>query len=500
MGPFVYLLGLCAAMFSGAFLAGSIPLAFAFSESRLVLVSTFGSGLLLGTAFSVILPEGVETLYSASAAQKAPHHTEHHVSTVSSSSSNNVPQIKSWDTSNSNSNGNNKDVEVDIDLEEDEVIREVVKQISGGGGEGESTKAKGINTPVPIDNQSGTAGKSTDNEKHVIPLPTTNGDRSNSGSIAEPNKDAPKPIQPPPTDTYGKQGIHSPSTNDTNSKKRRSVDKDAGDNVAVVEKDDHSASHGHQHHNEESHAHYEPQKYIGPSLALGFLLMLLIDQLGIGGHGHNHSTQTHSQSSTRKNSAELPHHHSNCGGAAEEKGELMGSQSGSSSGSDGIRLAGTSSATLGLVVHAAADGIALGAALSSDASSLGFIVFLAIMLHKAPSAFGLSTHLLKTLDPRGGISTRARIRSQLFLFSIAAPIGAILTYCILIQLGFEDANAMRIYTGSALLFSAGTFLYAATVHVLPEIYNEEGKLSRGQTIALVLGMFLPYFMMVEHSH
>lgn len=39
-------------------------------------------------------------------------------------------------------------------------------------------------------------------------------------------------------------------------------------------------------------------------------------------------------------------------------------------------------ATLGLVVHAAVDGIALGAAATTDHTEVEIIVFLAIMLHK----------------------------------------------------------------------------------------------------------------------
>ena len=39
-------------------------------------------------------------------------------------------------------------------------------------------------------------------------------------------------------------------------------------------------------------------------------------------------------------------------------------------------------ATLGLVVHAAADGIALGAAATTNQTDVEMIVFLAIMLHK----------------------------------------------------------------------------------------------------------------------
>ena len=39
-------------------------------------------------------------------------------------------------------------------------------------------------------------------------------------------------------------------------------------------------------------------------------------------------------------------------------------------------------ATLGLVIHGAADGIALGASSLSESGSLGFIVFLAVLVHK----------------------------------------------------------------------------------------------------------------------
>ena len=42
----------------------------------------------------------------------------------------------------------------------------------------------------------------------------------------------------------------------------------------------------------------------------------------------------------------------------------------------------TWTATLGLVVHAAADGIALGAASATSRFNVELIVFMAIMLHK----------------------------------------------------------------------------------------------------------------------
>lgn len=79
-------------------------------------------------------------------------------------------------------------------------------------------------------------------------------------------------------------------------------------------------------------------------------------------------------------------------------------------------------ATLGLVVHAAADGIALGAAATSTHTEVEMIIFIAIMLHKAPAAFGLVTILL-----HHGLD-KQRIRKHLLAFSMAAPIGALLTF------------------------------------------------------------------------
>jgi zinc transporter 9 len=42
-------------------------------------------------------------------------------------------------------------------------------------------------------------------------------------------------------------------------------------------------------------------------------------------------------------------------------------------------------ATLGLVIHGAADGIALGASSLSGNGSLGLVVFLAVLVHKGES-------------------------------------------------------------------------------------------------------------------
>lgn len=94
-------------------------------------------------------------------------------------------------------------------------------------------------------------------------------------------------------------------------------------------------------HNESEH-----ESTIGLSLVLGFIFMMIVDQI-----------------SSRRNN-------------------------------DSFSSDRNSTATIGLVVHAAADGIALGAAATTSHQDVEMIVFLAIMLHKAPAAFGLVSFLL----------------------------------------------------------------------------------------------------------
>ncbi|CAO2586773.1 Zinc transporter ZIP9 [Lemmus lemmus] len=159
--------------------------------------------------------------------------------------------------------------------------------------------------------------------------------------------------------------------------------------------------------------------------------------------------------------------------------------------------------TLGLVVHAAADGVALGAAASTSQTSVQLIVFVAIMLHKAPAAFGLVSFLI-----HAGLE-RNRIRKHLLVFALAAPAMSMLTYLGLSKSSKEALSEVNA-TGVAMLFSAGTFLYVATVHVLPEVGgmghshkadSTGGKgLSRLEVAALVLGCLIPLILSIGHQH
>jgi zinc transporter 9 len=136
------------------------------------------------------------------------------------------------------------------------------------------------------------------------------------------------------------------------------------------------------------------------------------------------------------------------------------------------------SATIGLVIHASVDGLALGASVTSSTET-GLIVFAAIMLHKGPTAFGLASFLAH-------IETgQARSRLYLLLFALTSPLAAILAFYTL----RDSALASDANVGLALLFSAGTFLYVATVDVLPEVHSHDHE-GESPTSFVILGMLL----------
>jgi zinc transporter 9 len=167
------------------------------------------------------------------------------------------------------------------------------------------------------------------------------------------------------------------------------------------------------------------------------------------------------------------------------------------------------SAMIGLIIHSAADGLALGAAGHSNSQ---WIIFMALMLHKAPAAFGLTSFLIKD-----GLSRR-NVRGALFMFSIAAPISifllkiaAIITSLLIDLSGYEDTTGSSMFwSGVVLLFSGGAFLYVSLVHILPEIYinsasspsahPSKGQLTVMQVILVVLGIFSPFFLAMGHHH
>lgn len=203
----------------------------------------------------------------------------------------------------------------------------------------------------------------------------------------------------------------------------------------LPEEEDHDHDHDHDEHNE------FPSFEIGISLILGFVLMFLIDRLP------KHATESLHPPAPTTHHVSLNDLSSPTPGVDEENEGLMGSLAPTP------RASRSMATTLGLVIHAAADGIAMGASSSTEDMKMSFVIFVAIMIHKAPAAFGLTSVLLKQ-----GLSKRAA-RGHLIVFSLAAPVGAVVTWMLVkIMGGGGGGEDSRWWTGMLLLFSGGTFL------------------------------------------
>jgi ZIP family zinc transporter/zinc and cadmium transporter len=109
----------------------------------------------------------------------------------------------------------------------------------------------------------------------------------------------------------------------------------------------------------------------------------------------------------------------------------------------------------GLSFHALFDGVAIGSGFALS-SSLGWLIFLAILLHKAPEGFTMASVMLAS----------GRGRTTAF-WSAVALAGATLAGVLLIQL-------VPRWVPFGLPISAGVALYVAATDLVPEVNREPG--------------------------
>ncbi|MDR3773112.1 MAG: ZIP family metal transporter [Terracidiphilus sp.] len=115
----------------------------------------------------------------------------------------------------------------------------------------------------------------------------------------------------------------------------------------------------------------------------------------------------------------------------------------------------SNSVMAGLSVHALFDGVAIGSGFVVSAS-LGVLIFLAILLHKAPEGFTMASVMLA--------SGRSRAAA---LYSAIALAAATLAGVLVIEL----APRLLPY---GLPISAGVALYVAATDLVPEVNREPG--------------------------
>ncbi len=114
----------------------------------------------------------------------------------------------------------------------------------------------------------------------------------------------------------------------------------------------------------------------------------------------------------------------------------------------------------GLLIHTFFDGVSIAAAAQIDLR-IGFLVFIAVFLHKFPEGFTVGSMVMAAgKDIRGVLIATSLIGSTTIL-------GVMIYYLIGTRLGFTVAFALPI--------SAGVTLYVAASDLIPEVNHHGGK-------------------------
>jgi zinc transporter ZupT len=113
------------------------------------------------------------------------------------------------------------------------------------------------------------------------------------------------------------------------------------------------------------------------------------------------------------------------------------------------------SVLLGLATHTFFDGIAIGSGFVIS-SWLGWVLFIAIFLHKIPEGFTVASVMLA-----GGQGRRAALNSALFLGAMTV-------------LGVIAINLQPAWVKAGLPLSAGVTIYVAATDLVPEVNREPG--------------------------
>lgn len=146
-----------------------------------------------------------------------------------------------------------------------------------------------------------------------------------------------------------------------------------------------------------------------------------------------------------------------------------------------ITGAGAWAAMVGLVIHTFFDGAAIGIGFM-DSQRLGILVFIAVMLHKLPEGFSLSSIMLAAGQSR----LRAFLATSVIAGStLAGTMAAVLT-------GASNPNL----TGVMLSLAAGSFIYIGATDLIPAAIGRR----RSGIFLVLLGAAIVYVLStVLHS-
>lgn len=132
------------------------------------------------------------------------------------------------------------------------------------------------------------------------------------------------------------------------------------------------------------------------------------------------------------------------------------------------------SAFIGLSIHSLMAGFALGA--SFAAPQMALVIFLAIVSHKSVAAFSLATVFQLSDIPL------KRALMLLGAFALCTPVGALLSLPLI-----HTLSDIHVTIPTAL--AAGSFIYVATMDLLPEAFHDTRK-RLGPFVALSIGILV----------
>lgn len=266
------------------------------------------------------------------------------------------------------------------------------------------------------------------------------------------------------------------------------------------EDEDHHSDEHDEHDDHDDHDDHDEHEgeldgpMAGLAIIAGIILMMVAHSFGPGhSHGHGHggkSDKGSSATSAPKNDIELVvTEGANVGTVENSEDSVIANEP---SPDKGQILA---SVTLGLLVHATFDGVALGIITAGgEDAGISWVVFGALIGHKAPEAISLSLILLAQ-----GLSA-LKVVINLFLFSVAAPVGALLTYFI-VDAGTESSDNAGEALGYCMLFAGGTFIGVIFEHIVPELKSTDGdRFTLLQLFVFTCGAMIPLAIPHDHGH
>ncbi|EDW63695.1 protein catecholamines up [Drosophila virilis] len=239
---------------------------------------------------------------------------------------------------------------------------------------------------------------------------------------------------------------------------------------------DHDHDHNHNHEDGEGHAHVHDMS-VGLWVLGGIIAFLSVEKIvrilkggASGGHGHSHGAPKPKPVIKEKETA----------AGDKKKSSTKPSKAVAKQADDDeneVEISGYLNLAADFA-HNFTDGLAIGASYLAG-NSIGIVTTITILLHEVPHEIGDFAILIKS-----GCSRR-----KAMLLQLVTALGALAgTALALLGAGGSDGSSAPW----VLPFTAGGFIYIATVSVLPELLEESTKLKQSlkEIVALLTGVAL----------